>query len=667
MDSFVEARQSFLDALAAQEKGDLEHAEGLYRKALALAPERPSVMNNLAAVLCQLEKYGEAKLLCERLMEMNSEDAVVLLNLGNCQLRLNSAEEALVSYEKALEIRPDYADALANRGNALLKMNRPQEALASCDQALTLKPDFAEALHNRAKALRELKRPQEALVSYERALDIRPVSFDALHGLGNALLDLGRYQDAADGYERALAISPDREYVSGMLAWARMHCCDWRGRSEEVGRLVSAIRAGKRSVLPFVALSITDSPQDQLLCSRTWIGDKFPASPAPFRKGARYRRDRIRVAYLSADFREHVMAYCLLGLFETHDRARFETTAVSFGLDVPSETRSRLKGAFSRFVDVQRKSDREVVQLLRDLEIDIAVDLNGFTTDSRTGIFALRAAPIQINYLGYPGTMGADFIDYIVADRIVIPEQHYPYYSEKVVYLPDTYMVNDSRRIIADRTPARAEAGLPEQGFVFCSFNNGYKINPTIFDVWTRLLAKVEGSVLWLRGGGKDAMRNLRNEAAFRGIAPERLVFALKAEKIEDHLARHRLADLSLDTLPYNAHATTGDALWAGLPVLTCLGTTFAGRVGASLLKAIGLNELITRSLEEYEALATELAMNPKHLTDIKLKLARNRNTSPLFNTDRFRRHIEAAYTTMWERYQRGEPPESFAVEPIDK
>jgi predicted O-linked N-acetylglucosamine transferase (SPINDLY family) len=625
------------------------------------------VTNNLATVLFQLKRYAESKQLCESLLEANPQDAMALLNLGNCQIKLDSAEEALGSYEKALEMRPDYAEALVSRSNALLEMKRPQEALESCDRALGVKPDFAEALSNRAKALRQLMRSQEALTSYERALDIRPAFVEALQGSGNALMDLGRYQEAVVNYEKALAINPDLEYVSGDFTWARSRNCDWRGRNEAVGRLVGAIRAGKRSVLPFIALGLTDSPQDQLLCSRIWVRDKCPASPVPVWKGERYRHDRIRVAYLSADLREHVMAYCLLGLFETHDQARFETTAISFGPDVRSETRSRLEGAFSRFIDVQQKSDREVADLLRELEIDIAVDLNGFTADARTGIFALRAAPVQVNYLGYPGTMGADFIDYIVADRFVIPEQHRRHYSEKVVYLPDSYMASDSRRVIADRTPARDEAGLPEQGFVFCSFNNSHKISPPVFDVWMRLLGNVEGSVLWLHEGGKDATRNLRKEAAHRGIGPERLVFAPRAERIEDHLARHRLADLALDTLPYNGHGTTSDALWAGLPVLTCLGTTFAGRVAASLLNAIGLNELITQSLEEYETLAQDLATNRTRLADIKSKLAQNRGTYPLFDTDRFRRHIEAAYTTMWERSQGGEPPESFAVQPIDK
>jgi protein O-GlcNAc transferase len=767
MDPLAEAKQLFLDALALQEKGDLEQAERLYRNALALAPERPSVINNLAAVLFQSKKYAEAKVLCKRRLETDPADAVALLNLGNCQVKLNLAKEALISYEKALRIRPDYADALTNRGNALLELKRPEESLASHDRALVIRPDVAEAFYNRGKALMELKRPEEALASYDRALAIKPDYADAHNNRGNTLLhlnwpeealashdralaikpdyaeafisrgnallelkrpqealasydralaikpdyaeafisrgnallelkrprealasfdealanssdqdvvhnsrgnalhDLKRYEEAVASYEKVLAIRPDFEYAVGMLANAKLHCCDWRARNEEAERLTVDIRAGKSSAPPFLFFGISDSARDQLLCSRIWVRDKYSAPPVPIWKGERYRHDRIRIAYISADFHEHATAYLMAELFETHDRARFETTAISFGPDTPSGMRARLKRALDRFIDVRQKSDRQVAHLLRELEIDIAVDLKGFTTDCRTGIFAHRAAPVQVNYLGYPGTMGADFIDYILTDRLVIPEGEHGCYTEKVVYLPDTYQVNDSKRVIADRTPARTEAGLPEQAFVFCSFNNNYKLNPMVFDVWMRLLSKVEGSVLWLLEGNAAAVRNLRKEATDRGIAPERLVFASRV-RLEEHLARHRLADLFLDTLPYNAHTTASDALWAGLPVLTCLGTTFAGRVAASLLNAIGLNELITHSLEEYESLALELATNPKRPAEIKSKLAKNRGIFPLFDTDRFRRHIEAAYTTMWKRYQRGEPPESFAVEPID-
>jgi predicted O-linked N-acetylglucosamine transferase (SPINDLY family) len=349
-------------------------------------------------------------------------------------------------------------------------------------------------------------------------------------------------------------------------------------------------------------------------------------------------------------------------LFERHDRSRFEIIGVSFGEDDKSKMRKRLVAAFDEFYDVSEKSDEEVATLLHDLQVDIAIDLKGHTQESRPGILAYRPAPIQTSYLGFPGTMGTEFIDYIIADKTVAPFEHQPFYTEKIVHLPDCYQVNDSKRRIAERTPMRQEAGLPETGFVFCCFNNNWKITPDVFGVWMRLLHAVEGSVLWLLGDNESAERNLRKEAQARGIDPARLVFAGRLP-LEDHLARHRLADLFLDTLPVNAHTTASDALWAGLPVLTCEGTAFAGRVAASLLNAIGLPELVTHRIEDYEALALRLAKDPCLLEGYRNRLATNRLTHPLFDTDRFRRHLEAAYLQLWEIWQRGEQPRSFAVE----
>ncbi|HET9404972.1 MAG TPA: tetratricopeptide repeat protein [Burkholderiales bacterium] len=729
MDPLASARQLFLDALALHEQGDLERAECLYKEALALAPERPSVMNNLAAVYVASGKLAEAMALCRKLLQVNPRDEVALLNQGSCQLKSGSAGEALASYDGALQIRPDYADALSGRGGALLGLGRLEEALASCERALAVEPDHAEtlnnrghvllklrrpeealasferalakkpgyvealynrganllelnrpaealesydralagnpdhveALNNRGIALLELRRPEEALTSFDRALAIKPDYAEALGNRGLALLVLNRREEFIEGYKRLLDIKPDYIYAPGHLLTAQMQGCEWSDYETSAARILEGIRAGKRADTPFSFLAISDSAADQLQCSRMYVADKYPAAPRPVWRGERYRHDRIRIAYLSADFHAHATANLMAGLFEAHDRTRFETTAISFGPDIADEMRTRLRAAFDRFIDVRDRSGHETASLLRELEIDIAVDLKGYTAFCRTEILSHRAAPIQVNYLGYPGTMGADYIDYILADRLVIPEQHHSFYTEKVVYLPDTYQANDSRRQIAEWAPTRAEAGLPEQGFVFCSFNNNYKITPKIFDVWMRLLQRTEGSVLWLLEDNAAAARNLRREAEHRGVAPQRLVFAPRL-RLDKHLARHRLADLFLDTLPCNAHTTASDALWAGLPVLTCLGTTFAGRVAASLLHAIGLNELVTHSLEEYEALALELAANRKRLDDIRSRLAANRATHPLFDTDRFRRHIEAAYTKMWERHQRGEPPASFSV-----
>ena len=399
-------------------------------------------------------------------------------------------------------------------------------------------------------------------------------------------------------------------------------------------------------------------------CAQNFIKNKIGNFPFPLWQGEVWHNDRIKIAYLSADFRQHPVAYLMAELLERHDRGRFEIIGLSFGPDDRSEMRARLVAAFDQFLDVRAKSDAEVARLLCELKVDIAIDLQGYTRDCRPRILAHRPAPIQVNYLGFPGTMGAEFIDYIIADETVVPFEHQPFYAEKIVHLPDCYQVNDTKRKIAEWMPTRQEVELPEEGCAFCCFNNNWKITPEVFGVWMRLLHAVEGSVLWLFGDNESAERNLRKEAQARGIDPARLVFAGRLP-LEDHLARHRLADLFLDTLPYNAHTTASDALWIGLPVVTRLGGSFAGRVAASLLNAIGLPELVTHSIEDYEALALRLAKDPSLLEGYRNRLATNRLTHPLFDTDRFRRHIEAAYLQMWEIWQRGEQPRSFAVEAL--
>jgi protein O-GlcNAc transferase len=414
---------------------------------------------------------------------------------------------------------------------------------------------------------------------------------------------------------------------------------------------------------PFPLLAIPTSAGVQLECAKRYSADQHAASSAPLWRGQRYSHDRIRVAYLSADLHAHATAQLMAGLFEQHDKSRFETIAMSFGPALDSDMRQRLVRSFDRFIDVRALSDEAIAELIYSMEADIAVDLKGFTRDARTNILAKRPAPIQVSYLGYPGTMGANYIDYLIADRVVVPDDQHNAFSEKVVCLPDSYQVNDTHRRNAAITPSRTEAGLPEGGFIFCCFNNNFKITPDVFDVWMRLLKEIEGSVLWLIAGNSVAPANLRREAALRGVAAERLIFAPRTGS-EDHLARHRLADLFLDTYYCNAHTTASDALWAGVPVLTCSGATFAGRVAGSLLTAVGLPELITHSLDDYEVLALKLARDPALLAALRQKLACHRETYPLFNTERFARHIEAAYIEMWERCQRGEPPQSFAVAP---
>jgi protein O-GlcNAc transferase len=424
-----------------------------------------------------------------------------------------------------------------------------------------------------------------------------------LNNRGDLLRDLRRHEAAADDFTRLLNIRPNRDYVAGELFHVRNHCCDWGDYNSQFDRIVSGIHENKRVITPFSFTAVSDCAKTQFQCANIYADDKCSNSNKPMWSDVNYQHDKIRVAYLSADFYEHATVHLMMGLFEAHDKSRFETNAISFGPSATDELRFRLESAFTNFIEVHDKNDREVAALLREMEIDIAIDLKGHTGGARPRILSFRPAPVQVNYLGYPGTMGCDYIDYIIADPFLIPEDQHSFYTEKVVYLPDSYQPTDSGRRIDDETMTRSEAGLPEHSFVFCSFNNSYKITPRMFEIWLRLLDRVEGSVLWLLGENPAAIRNLRRHAGMNGIAPDRLVFAPRLAP-SAHLARHRLADLMLDTSPYNAHTTASDALWAGLPLVTCSGASFAARVAGSLLRAVGLPELIAETLEDYEALA---------------------------------------------------------------
>lgn len=413
---------------------------------------------------------------------------------------------------------------------------------------------------------------------------------------------------------------------------------------------------------PFPQLSVSDDPAIHLSAARNYCANLMSGhSFTPLWDGQRYSHDKIRLAYLSADYHEHATTYLMAELFERHDRSRFGVVGISFGPEDTSPMRQRLLKTFDPFIDVRQMSHLEAAQQIRNLEIDIAVDIKGYTKDCRRQIPAYRPAPIQVNYLGYPSTMGADFIDYILVDPFIAPSDQQPHFTEKLIHLPDCYQVNDSKRIVDDRTPSRQECELPDKGFVFCCFNNSYKFTPEFFDIWMRLLQAIPGSVLWLLGKNQSMQDNLRRQSQARDVNPDRLIFA-SHQPLPEHLTRHRMADRFLDTLPYNAHTTTSDALWAGLPVMTCAGNSFAGRVAGSLLCAIGLPELVTSTLLDYEALALQLATRPHELFQIKEKLHQNRLRSPLFVCDRFRRHIEETYTEMWSVWQRGKHPRAFAV-----
>jgi protein O-GlcNAc transferase len=647
-------------AHARRGQGDAAGAREFLRRALEIDPLNLQAMEELGAAELEAGNFQQAESWLQRAIGHGRRRAAVFCWLGISLSSQGRQAEALEAFRRAVAAEPRDAEMHLNLGHELLKAGSREEAIASYDRALAIGSGNAEAWASRGDAELELGRLEQALASYDRALALEPAHANALHNRGIALLDLGRHEEAAAAFRQLLETAPDYPYAPGYRLHALLQCCDWKEYEKAVAHVVESTRAGKPAAGPFNFLPISDSAPDHFRCARQFVEHEFPAAAQPLWRGERYGHRKIRVAYLSGDLRNHATAYLTAGLFETHDRARFELSAFSFS-QRSDEMTGRLEPAFDRFVNVRQRSDREVALLLRELEIDIAVDLHGFTRGGRAAIFAQRPAPVQVNYLGYPGTMGAQYMDYIIGDRWVIPEEHQRWYTEKIVYMPDSYQANDARRRIADGAPSRAEAGLPEAGFVFCCFNSSYKISPGLFDIWMRLLQQRNGSVLWLVEDNPAATRNLRREAGHRGVDAGRLIFAPRL-RLEDHLARHRLADLFLDTHPCNAHTTASDALWAGLPVITRLGDTFAGRVAASLLAAAGLPELIARSWEEYEHLALDLSADSGRLAALKAKLAGGRASHPLFDTGRYCRHLETAYAAMWERAQRGTVPESFSV-----
>jgi predicted O-linked N-acetylglucosamine transferase (SPINDLY family) len=637
----MDLQQLYNLARQAQKDGNLAEATRLYRQILAASPI-PEVMVNLGNVLAQQGNREEALAQYDRALAQRGNFFEALFNRGNLHLESGRSQDALADYEKVLAIRPDVAGIWNNRGTALRRLHRLEEALLSYERAVTLAPSHANALTNRAIALFDLRRLDQALAASEAALAAQADFAEALYIRGNILRDLGRLQEAQQSFERVLQAQPQHALALNGLAQTSAILCDWTRTAALVPRLKSDVQAGRAVIQPFVLMGYSEDAALLRRCAENYVHRAAPAQP-PLRDGKPYGHDRIRLAYLSADFHTHPTAQLMVELFERHDRNRFEVTAFAFGPDDGSAMRQRLIKAFDYFEDVRRLSDLDIAKLMRAREIDIAIDLNGHTHDARPGIFSHRPAPVQVNYLVYPGTTGASYMDYILGDRVVLPVDQQPFFSEKIVQLSDCYQANDATRIVPP-PPSRAEAGLPDSAFVFCCFNNSWKITAPVFDIWMRLLQQVPGSVLWLLES--SATDNLRSQAKARSVDPARLVFAPRLPP-DQHLARHPLADLFLDTLPYNAHTTCSDALWAGLPAVTCHGAAFHGRVAASLLKAVGLAELIAMRPQDYEARALELAQNPALLQATRDKLQRNRLTAPLFDSERFRKNIETAYEGM--------------------
>ena len=651
----------FNRANALRVLGRIQEAISSYDRVLELRPEFTEALINRGMALQEIERYEESLLSLDRALKLAPGLAFVHYNRAVVLLDLQRPAEALASVDRALGLQPDASDALNCRGIALLQLNRGPQALETLDRALALRAEYPDALHNRGIALMKLRRFDEALASFEAALSLRPNHASTIADAGRALLAAGQFPQAGRYFAKLHDVAQDYEHALGNRFYADQHCADWSAYESHVQQIVAGIAAGRRVVTPFCLLSASDSAGAQHRCAEIACTGAYPAS-TPLWRGERYGHAKIRVAYLSSDLREHAISYLLAGVFEQHDRSRFDLTALSLRPAESSPMGLRVQQAFDRFIDVSRQSDAEVAALIRALEVDVLIDLNGYTQGMRTAILARRPAAVQVNYLGFPATMGAPFVDYLIADTFVIPTASQEHYSEKIAYLPQCFQANDDRRARSAPSPDRRTAGVPEHGLLLCSFNNTFKLNPRFFDIWMRALKTAPSSFLWLLGDHESVQARLCERAAASGVDPGRLLFAPRLPYAE-HLARCACADLFLDSIPFNAGATASDALWAGVPILTCAGEAFAARMAGSLLRNLGLPELITYSAAEYELRLLELLGKPQELAGLRVRLGQQRERASVFDTRRFTRQLEAAFVRMHQRACAGQAPATFYVE----
>jgi len=640
--------------------GNHQQAIENYDDILAINPTNVETLINKGSSLIDLHNYKLAISTLQLAINIRSDIPEAWSNLGIAFNSLNLFQDSLNAYDKALSLRPNFYEAWSNKSRPLCKLRRYAEASDACDKAILLRPEYVEGLSNKGNALYELERFEEAIVFFDEALRLRPSYAEGFLNKGHAFFQLGRYVEAISSYKEALLLNQDIDWLYGSLIFTKMKICDWTGIDDYIEKIISKVMLGHKVIDPLAFLSLVDEPLMHKKAAEILIQIRYPLNEILGEIPKHPIKEKIRIGYFSADFKNHPVAFLIAELFEIHDRNQFEIYAFSL-ICAKDQMRDRIISSVDHFIDVEKKSDLEIAQLSRSISIDIAINLSGFTQDSRTGIFAYRAAPIQVNYLGYTSTTGSNYFDYIIADKTLIPIQSRDFYSEKIVYLPNSFQVNDRKRPISTRQFTKHELGLPINGFIFCCFNNSYKILPSTFDGWMRILKAVDESVLWLFEDNPSATENLRLEASRRGIDPNRLIFAQKLP-LEDHLARHYLADLFLDTTPYNAHTTASDALWTNLPVLTLIGESFASRGAASLLNAIDIPELITYTQKEYEEMAIFLAKNPEKLHAIKQNLIAYRLIKPLFDTPLYSRNIETAFMQMYKRYQADLLPDHLSI-----
>jgi predicted O-linked N-acetylglucosamine transferase (SPINDLY family) len=637
-----------------------EDALQIFDKAISIHPSYAEAFLNRGLIFAVLNRLDEANISFESAIQINPNSNEAWFNKGVVLTGLNRLNEALNAYISAINLNPDYLDAWLNRGVVLHALNRFDEAIEAFDMVIALNPNHYQAWFNKGASLKELQRHEEALIAYDNSINLNAEYSDVWVNKAAALHELKRFNESIEAYQQALKLNPKIDWVQGDLIHTKMKVCSWDGFDESLADLMGKVRTGEKSITPFPLLSLVDDGSLHRQCSTIYADSKFPFNSelGPLKRST--EKEKIRIGYFSADFRNHAVSALTAQLFELHNKNKFEIIAFSYGPDDKSPMRDRLINAFDQFLDVRTKSDREIAQLSRDVGIDIAIDLGGFTTDSRPGIFAYRAAPIQAGYIGYLGTMGANYMDYLFADKTIIPDEAEEYYTEKIIYLP-SYQVNDLNRKISEKIFSRESLGLPKGAFVFACFNNNYKILPATFNSWMNILKAVPKSVLYLYSDNPWAEANLKKEAEARGVMANRLIFGDRIDA-DHYLARYRACDLFLDTAPYNAGTTASDALWAGLPVLTLAGQSFPSRVAASILNAISLEELVTHDPEEYESKAIALARHPETIVETRKKLANNRFKTMLFDAPRFTKSIEGIYLKMYDQYQANLEPDHINI-----
>jgi len=690
-----EIHSNLIRALDLLKKNDFINAKLIYENILAVDKKNSDALFFLSVILIKFKNYKKAGDLLEQVVSIKPSFADAYNNLGICLEKLNDLDGAKKNYNLAIDNRPNFAEAYNNIGvvfqklrnfdqailqykkaisyknlyldayinlaNLFKEIKQFEEAIKNYDLAINLNPNLAEVYNNKGNALKEIRKFEEAIKNYDLAINLSPNFAEAYFNAATALQDIKNFEKAVLYFEKALLLDKEIPFCKGYLLHAKMLCCNWSGLNELYKEIYNDVEKNRFSATPFGYQAICDDESNLQKCAQLYSSKRFPEIKNNLFSKKISKNKKIKIGYLCGEFREQATSILMTEVWEKHNKEDFEIIAFDSGWDDKSLRRNRIIKAFDKFIDISKVSDFDAAKLIYKEQIDILINLNGFFGTGRPVVFSYRPAGIQINYLGFPGTIGSKYIDYILCDKTVVPLESKKFYNEKIIYFPDSYQANDTKRNISDKKFLREELSLPKKSFVFCCFNNNYKITPNMFDVWARLLKKIDNSVLWLIEGNSEATENLKKEAKIRNIDASRLIFA-KRMKLEDHLARHKNADLFLDTLPYNAHTTASDSLWAGLPVLTCLGKAFPGRVAASLLRSLDLPELITYSENEYVAKAEELALNPERLRVIKNKLDTNKFSQPLFNAELFCRSVESAFKIIFEKYSLGLEAEDISL-----